>query len=185
MELLLGCGRDRQKRIYPEWCPPDWTHLVTADIDPHCGADVVVDFDRDPLPFRDDTFDEVHVYEVMEHLGTQGDYRAFFRHFGEIYRVLKHGGIVVGTTPRWDAMWAWCDPGHRRIVSPATLWFLDQDVYNRPGDTIRTDYRWLWKGDLKLVWHEDLGDSSAWILQAHKAGASTSSATETPAPPKD
>src|SRR5947207_7184349 len=110
MELLLGCGNNRVKKIKPGWRPQEWTKLVTLDIDPACGADVICDFDVSPLPFADDTFDEVHAYEVLEHVGQQGDYRAFFRHFGEIYRVLKNGGVPCSTTPKVDNRRAMGDP---------------------------------------------------------------------------
>lgn len=170
MELLLGCGNSRTKRIKPSWRPLEWQNLVTLDIDPDCGADVICDFDVSPLPFADDVFDEVHAYEILEHLGSQGDYKAFFRHFGELHRVLKHGGVLCGTTPHWNGKWAWSDPGHRRIISPNALSFLDQDAYAAEcgGETSRTDYRWLWKGNFHLVWSEDYDDSHCWMLQAVK-----------------
>jgi SAM-dependent methyltransferase len=169
MELLLGCGNSRRKIVYPPWAPPDWVHLVTLDIDPACGADVIHDLDATPWPFEDNTFDEIHAYEVLEHFGQQGDYHAFFRHFGEIYRVLKPKGLLCGTSPAWDRQWAWSDPGHRRIVSPQALGFLDQSKYTREiGVTTMTDYRWLWKGDLRLLAVQRVEDSDAWILQAHK-----------------
>lgn len=167
MELLLGCGNSRDKRIVPGWRPVQWDRLVTLDIDPNCGADVLADI-NDGLPFAADTFDEIHAYDVLEHLGSQGDYRAFFRHFGEIYRVLKPLGILVASTPRWDSVWAWGDPGHCRVIAPQTLQFLDQNHYRAEvGKTSSTDYRWLWKGDLKLVWRQDTDDHHAWILQKH------------------
>lgn len=177
MELLLGCGNSRIKRVRPGWTPEAWNKLVTFDIDPNCGADILGDFE-DGLPFADNTFDEVHAYDVMEHFGTQGDYRAFFRHFGEVYRVLKPYGLFCGITPHWNGPWLWNDPGHRRSISLYTLAFLNQSTYaDEVGVTALTDYRWLWKGDMKLVsahttTNPDGTDSgNVWILQAHKPGS--------------
>jgi SAM-dependent methyltransferase len=168
VELLLGCGNSREKRFGLPGSPETWTHLVTLDIDPDCGADVIADLENG-IPFADESFDEVHAYELLEHLGTQGDYRAFFRDFDEIYRVLKPGGVLVGSSPKWDSVWAWSDPGHRRIVSTASFVFLNQAEYvAQIGKTPMTDYRWLWKGDLRLRAKVDLGDSEGWVLQAHK-----------------
>ncbi len=79
-ELLIGCGNSRRKKL---GFSREWSNLVTVDHDPDCGADVVHDLDETPWPFADDSFDECHGYEVLEHLGRQGDHRSFFRHFHE------------------------------------------------------------------------------------------------------
>lgn len=143
--------------------------MTTCDHDPGCGADVVHDLETLPWPFADDAFDEVHAYEVLEHLGTQGDYRAFFAHFGEIYRILKPGGLLVATVPEWDSVWAWGDPSHRRVISDASLVFLDRAHYAlQVGKTAMTDFRWLWQGDFELVAADHAGVQFQFALQAHK-----------------
>ena len=47
------------------------------------------------LPFADDTFDRIIAAEVLEHLPQ--DERAM----GELFRVLKPGGLIAVTVPRW------------------------------------------------------------------------------------
>ena len=47
------------------------------------------------LPFEDDSFDRVVAAEVLEHLPQ--DERAM----GELFRVLKPGGLIAVTVPRW------------------------------------------------------------------------------------
>jgi len=54
---------------------------------------------------REDFFDEVHAYEVLEHLGRQGDYRSFFATFANIYRVLVPGGLLLATVPSRYSGW--------------------------------------------------------------------------------
>ena len=56
--LLLGCGNSRDKRMGVEG-DHDWGQLVTADIDPGTGCDVVCDLNDDSLPFSDAEFDEM------------------------------------------------------------------------------------------------------------------------------
>jgi len=167
MELLLGCGNKRVKIMSPLGAN-DWTRLVTLDIDPNCKPDVLADIELG-LPFADNTFKEIHAYDVLEHFGRQGDYRAFFKHFADIYRVLTPYGFLCGITPRYNGRWAWNDPGHTRIISPFNLQYLNQATYDdQVGKTPMTDYRWLWKGDLRLVYSKNEGESHTWILQAYK-----------------
>lgn len=168
MELLVGCGNSRRKKLSVTE-HADWQELVTIDHDPNCGADIQHDLDVTPWPIESNTFDEVHAYEVLEHLGRQGDYKSFFRHFAEIYRVLKDGGVLVATCPMWNDKWAWGDPSHTRIVSRQSIIFLDQTEYTRQvGKTSMTDFRWLWKGDFEPIAAEEDNGSFKFALKAHK-----------------
>ena len=168
MELLLGCGSSRTRRLMVEG-REDWSRLVTVDLNPAHRPEVVADLDRAPWPFEDDTFRELHAYEVLEHLGQQGDARSFFAHFGEIYRILKPGGYLAATVPTWHGPWAWGDPSHRRVITRGSLAFLDQAEYVRQvGKTAMSDFRWLWKGDFELMWTDEDRDSFRFILRAVK-----------------
>jgi SAM-dependent methyltransferase len=168
-ELLIGCGNSRDKKISVSEDKQTWANLTTIDIDPNCGADVVHDLDITPWPFDDNTFDEVHAYDVLEHLGSQGDYKSFFSHFSEIYRILKSGGVLISSTPSIHSRWLWGDPGHTRYIGPEHLVFLNQEEYNRQiGRSQMTDYRRFWKGDLQVVdCNEDEADFQ-FIIEAIK-----------------
>lgn len=97
-------------------------------------------------------FDEIHAYEVLEHIGTQGDYQHFFGEFEELWRILKPGGFLFATCPAWWSIWAWGDPGHTRVISDASLVFLDQSQYtNQVGKTAMSDYRAYYKGNFQTV----------------------------------
>jgi SAM-dependent methyltransferase len=64
------------------------------------------------LPFDDNTFDEIHAYEVLEHIGKQGDWMRILREWSEWWRILKPGGHLYASSPLWSSEWAWGDPGH-------------------------------------------------------------------------
>lgn len=164
-ELMLGCGHLRKKRIKLPEDKDEFKNLVTCDINPRVNPDVLHDLNILPWPFQDEEFDEVHAYEVLEHLGQQGDYKAFFDHFNELYRILKPGGILYASTPAWDGIWAWSDPGHTRIISEGSLIFLDRDNYTNNGETPITDYRDIYHGDFLLEGAKANNDSLYFMLR--------------------
>lgn len=170
MELLAGCGNSRDKKVTFEGIPKEWSgELVTLDIDETCDPKVVHDLNQLPYPFPDDYFSEVHLYEVLEHCGTQGDWRFFFNQFEELHRILKPDGWLIGTCPMWDSPWAWGDPGHTRIMSPESLIFLSQSEYDKQvGNTAMTDYRSVYSADFELVNHQTMEHNWAFVLKAKK-----------------
>jgi cyclopropane fatty-acyl-phospholipid synthase-like methyltransferase len=163
-ELVIGAGNRIQKIVFPA-DKFEFEDVTTLDIDPDCKPDVLWDLNVRPLPFEDNTFDEIHAYEVLEHLGKQGDYKGFFEEFGEYWRILKPGGYLIASTPVTE-MHRWGDPGHTRHINESTLSFLSQKIYNTGvGKTAMTDYRSIWKKDFDIVHIERLGESVYWSLQ--------------------
>lgn len=147
--LLLGCGNDRGNRFAGDgrW---DGT-LVTLDMDERCRPDVIWDLYNTPLPFDDNLFDEIHAYEVLEHVGVQGDFHFFFRQFDDFARMLKPEGKVKLTVPWWKSEWALGDPGHTRVLPPAAFVFLDRTQYTKQvGVTAMSDYRVTYKSDFEV-----------------------------------
>ena len=108
--------------MIPDPGRPGWTDLVTLDVNADHSPDVVHDLESVPLPFADETFDEIHAYEVLEHTGAQGDHV-----------------------------------------------FLDQDEYVRQvGVTAMSDFRYLYRADFRLVYHQVTEHRVFFALQAVK-----------------
>lgn len=166
MELLIGCGAKTDKLFKPQ---EPWTELVTLDINPDHNPDVLWDLEKLPYPFEDNQFDEIHAYEVLEHIGQQGDYKAFFAQFSEFWRILKPGGKLCATVPPWDGIWAWGDPSHKRIINQGTLAFLSQEQYVlQVGKTAMSDFRYIYKADFKTIHAQIDSDRFAFVLEAVK-----------------
>ena len=166
-ELLIGCGNTRKKQLSLPDKGHEWQDLVTLDMDPDCKPDVEWDLNHIPYPFEDNTFEEIHAYEVLEHYGQQGDWKAFFAHFSEFHRILKPGGMFFGVVPTWDSAWAWGDPGHTRVINTGTLSFLQQEIYERDiGDSAMTDYRHSYKVDFEVEGAQETNGRLCFVLVA-------------------
>jgi hypothetical protein len=166
--LNLGSGNHPPApRIQLNPPSPLVTEWVNIDLDPTTNA-VHHDLNVVPWPLPSDHFDQVHAYEILEHLGHQGDFRGFFDQMAEVYRVLKKDGLFFVTCPGLESRWVWGDPGHTRHITEDTLMFLDQDFYKQVGETSASDYRWYWKGNIKMVVHAHYGESLCYVGRAIK-----------------
>ena len=166
MELLLGCGSNRVKKLHQQG-RPDWDGLVTLDLEARHNPDVVHDLNN-PLPFMPDVADEIHAYEVLEHCGQQGDYKFFFRQFSDFWRVLKPNGVILGTVPLPTSVWAWGDPSHTRVIPKESLTFLHQPAYAQVGKTAMSDFRSIYKADFDIIHLHENGDVLEFGLRAIK-----------------
>lgn len=192
-ELLIGCGHKREKVLLAPGTTPEWQNLLTLDRSHRAKPDVICDLNSVPWgynlavdthitaeylqnvgqrwwAFADDAFNEVHAYEVLEHLGQQGDFVAFFRCFYEIWRILTPGGYLCGTCPSRFSEWFWGDPGHTRGILPAHLTFLSQANYNEQvGNTAMSDYRDEYAGDFNVLLSDESDQKTHYfVLQAVK-----------------
>lgn len=164
-ELLLGAG-DQPLKLVSHNGDMNWRNLTTLDMNEAHKPDVVWDLNDTTLPFADDTFDEVAAYDVLEHLGTQGDWRFFFRQFDDFWRILKPNGRFMGICPKATSPWAWGDPGHTRVIQPETLVFLDRTNYGKPP---MSDYRPWYRGDFHVEYTADCTEHQyAFVLRAVK-----------------
>jgi SAM-dependent methyltransferase len=104
-KLNLGCGYD----IRDGW--------VNLDASPLSGVDVIHDIEDLPLPFDDDSFDEVLAKDVLEHIEYVDTLR-------DLYRILKVGGKLTIQVPHFTSADNFIDPTHKRLFSAQTFDFF-------------------------------------------------------------
>jgi len=70
-----------------------WHRTTTLDIDPQVKPDIVLNLEKEKVPFEDGHFDTVLLFNVLEHL------RERVKILTELRRVLRPGGTLVGIIP--------------------------------------------------------------------------------------
>src|SRR5262245_43537463 len=93
--LNLGSGKSRSVQ-----------GALTVDRVAETLPDVVHDLDSFPWPFADDSFDEVHCIDVIEHL------KDVVKAMEEIHRISSAGARVYLTTPHFSCANSYTDPTH-------------------------------------------------------------------------
>lgn len=136
----------------------------------YCEVDPGLSPDDTRIFFKEGAFDEIHAYEVLEHLGTQGNAPAFFNCFDNLHRMLRAGGHLFATCPSRYSPWAWGDPSHTRIICAESLAFLSQKVIaaNRKANSPMSDFSGLWDRDFEVVSASDNQTNFMFCLRAIK-----------------
>lgn len=114
LKLNLGCGNRKM------------AGFVNVDCVEVCQPDLVVNLERTPWPWADNSVDEIKLIHVLEHLGQQTD--VFLSIIKEMYRVCRDAARIeiVVPHPRSDTFLG--DPTHVRPVTGAMLSLFDQKL---------------------------------------------------------
>ncbi len=90
--LDIGCGTTKPS-YYRFFRMPKFHFISSVDIDQKRNPTFVCDLNKESIPSQDDAFDFVLAFNVFEHLSDR-------QHaLGEVFRVLKKGGRLIGCVP--------------------------------------------------------------------------------------
>jgi len=97
VKIDIGCGPNKQ------------AGFIGLDQHKFDGVDHVVALGRAPLPFGDDTVEEVHASHFVEHLTATERCQLL----NELYRVMQPGAKMTMIVPHWGSTRAYGDPTHQ------------------------------------------------------------------------
>ena len=97
LKIDLGCGSKKQEGF------------IGLDRIKFDGVDIVMNLGVEPLPFENDTVDEVYASHFIEHLTVVERIQLF----NELYRVMKVGAKITMIVPHWGSSRAYGDPTHK------------------------------------------------------------------------
>lgn len=104
--LDLGCG------------PHKVRGAIGLDRSPLPNVDVVHDLEVIPYPFQDNTFRQVYMNHVIEHVTDP------LQVLGEVWRISCPGATVHLKLPHFSSFHAWADPTHKRAFCYQTFDYL-------------------------------------------------------------
>jgi SAM-dependent methyltransferase len=110
MKLLdLGCGNKKRPGA------------IGIDFNSRTKADVIHNLNVFPYPFEPESFDEIYLDNVLEHLDEP------IHVMEEVYRICKPGGLVKVIVPYFRSPWASIDPTHKHAFTVNSFAYYDPD----------------------------------------------------------
>jgi SAM-dependent methyltransferase len=121
MKLHVGCGNDYKEGY------------INIDASKDVNPDKVWNLEKNPLPFKGDSVEEILAFHVLEHIHN------FIPLMHEFYRVCKPGALIRIKTPFYSSWGQFNDPTHVRFFSPFTFnYFEGKQNYSHQ---VKTGYK--------------------------------------------
>jgi predicted SAM-dependent methyltransferase len=120
---------------------------VNHDITKHSDfISIVWDLNKLPWPWKDNSFDKIVAWAVLEHLDI-----SLVQSMNECWRILRPGGIIALKVPYWDSEGCWNDPTHKRGYTLQSMDYFDPDTKFGTQYNFYTPFKWkgLKKGFVK------------------------------------
>ena len=115
LRLDLACGNAKREGFWG------------VDVSKDTQADKIMDLEKYPWDFKDNSVFEINVSHYLEHVLNLP------RFMEEIYRILIPGGLVSIACPYYSSMRATQDPTHKNMISENTFLYYDADWMKENG----------------------------------------------------
>ena len=107
MKILdVGCGTDKVKGA------------IGIDRTALPGVDIVHDLNKYPWPIEDESYDEIYMLDIIEHLNDT------IKTMEEAHRILKKNGKLYIRVVYWNHIYSYSDPTHVKFFSEITFDFF-------------------------------------------------------------
>jgi hypothetical protein len=112
MKLHIGCGQDKKEGY------------LNVDSSSQVKPDKVWNLEKTPLPFKDNSVQEVVANHVLEHIIN------FVPLMHDLWRICKKGATIKIKVPFYSAWGQFNDPTHVRFFSPFTFNYFSKGTYS-------------------------------------------------------
>jgi len=112
MKLNLGCGNDKKKGY------------INMDFSPIVKPDKVWNFEKTPLPFKDNSIEEILAFHVLEHINN------FIPLMHDLHRICEKRALIKIKVPFYLSCGAFMDPTHKRFFTPFTMDYFCNSCFN-------------------------------------------------------
>ena len=110
INLNIGCG----ETTYPD--------SINMDMRKTSITDEIYNFELFPWPFKDERFDSVFAFDIIEHLSD------VFKTVDEIHRILKPEGNLIIRTNHCETKQSFIDPSHIHFFHLDSFSFYDEST---------------------------------------------------------
>ncbi len=100
---------------------------IGLDLFPCEGVDIVIDLEKENLPYTNENIDEIIMHHTLEHLANAWEFMF------EICRVLKVGGNVQIKVPFYTCVTAH-DLGHKTFINPFSMGYWTKGGSTSPNN---------------------------------------------------
>ena len=102
-KLTIGSGKDIKD------------DFINLDIIKLPGVDVVHNLNKFPWPFKEDSFEEIEAFMILEHLDN------IVKPLEEIWRISKNKAIIKIKVPFFPSVYSMSDPTHKQFFTYFTF----------------------------------------------------------------